>query len=227
MAPFRRLQQLNRHLCAVPVADDEQRQKPAAGVFKLTEEDDANADLIPEQRNNEARRAVGIGTGRTEFMQRVLGETGDPGQHDSHGGYEVEERVGVTEDKEVVICGAGFAGLAAVKSLREAGIDSNAVRVFERGAEVGGTWYWNRYPGAAVDIPSAYYSFSFTDTSKRPDDGWQFSHKYSYQPELFEYAKWVSHTFGLREQMRFQTAITRTEWKPETAVRSPATLTTT
>ena len=133
----------------------------------------------------------------------------------------------------MTICGAGFAGMAAVKSLREKGITD--IRVFERGAEVGGTWYWNRYPGAAVDIQSAYYSYSFTDKSRMGDDGWQFSHKFSKQPELFvsrarsrarslcvcvsasadsskrraqEYAKWVSHEFDLREQMRFQTAIT-------------------
>jgi hypothetical protein len=83
----------------------------------------------------------------------------------------------------VTICGAGFAGMAAVKSLREKGITD--IRVFERGAEVGGTWYWNRYPGAAVDIQSAYYSYSFTDKSRMGDDGWQFSHKFSKQPELF------------------------------------------
>ena len=115
-------------------------------------------------------------------MERVLGHTG-PGQHDANGGYAVDAREGVVEAKEVVVCGAGFAGMAAVKSLREKGITD--IRVFERGAEVGGTWYWNRYPGAAVDIQSAYYSYSFTAKDKMgADKGWQVRKTPTAGPEV-------------------------------------------
>ena len=89
-----------------------------------------------EVRNNSPNKGMGIGTDRTEWMNKVLGE--GPGQHDANGGYPVDDRVGVVEEKDVVVCGAGFGGMAAIKALREAGITN--VRLFERGAEVGGTW---------------------------------------------------------------------------------------
>ena len=79
---------------------------------------------------------------------------------------------------DVVVVGAGFAGLYAVYRLRGLGF---TVRAFEAGDGVGGTWYWNRYPGARVDIPSVDYMYSFD-----PDwrDGWQWSEKYATQPEI-------------------------------------------
>ena len=81
-------------------------------------------------------------------------------------------------DVDCVVVGAGFAGLGLLHRLRELGLTACA---FEAGADVGGTWYWNRYPGARVDIPSVDYMFSF-DPDWRSD--WQWSEKYATQPEI-------------------------------------------
>ena len=78
------------------------------------------------------------------------------------------------------------------------------VRVLEKGADVGGTWYWNRYPGAACDVQSVYYSYSF-DNDLEQD--WSWSRKYSRQPEILEYAKHVSERFNIRDQIAFSTEV--------------------
>ena len=87
-----------------------------------------------------------------------------------------------TRSVDVVVVGAGFAGVYALYKLREAGLSS---AVFEAGSGVGGTWYWNRYPGAAVDIQSAYYSYSFTAKDKMgADKGWQVRKTPTAGPEV-------------------------------------------
>jgi cation diffusion facilitator CzcD-associated flavoprotein CzcO/acetyl esterase/lipase len=110
------------------------------------------------------------------------------------------------DDVDVVIVGAGFAGLYSVHRLRSVGL---SVRVFESGDDVGGTWYWNRYPGARVDIPSVDYMFSF-DPDWHHD--WQWSEKYATQPELLRYLNHVADKFGLREDIRFGTRVTHAHW---------------
>ncbi len=80
---------------------------------------------------------------------------------------------------DAVVVGAGFAGLYALYRLRESlGLN---VRVYEAGGGVGGTWYWNRYPGARCDVPSYCYSYSF---SEQLDQEWSWSEKCSTQPEI-------------------------------------------
>jgi cation diffusion facilitator CzcD-associated flavoprotein CzcO len=85
--------------------------------------------------------------------------------------------------------------------LREQGLD---VQVFEAGSDVGGTWYWNRYPGARVDIESMAYSFSFSDELQQE---WQWSEKYSPQPELLKYAQHIAERFDLKSDIAFDTRV--------------------
>ena len=98
--------------------------------------------------------------------------------------------------------GAGFAGLYMLHRLRGLGFTA---RVYEAGGGVGGTWYWNRYPGARCDVESMQYSFSF---SEELDQQWDWSEKYSPQPEILAYANHVTDRFGLRPDIRFDTRVT-------------------
>jgi cation diffusion facilitator CzcD-associated flavoprotein CzcO len=103
---------------------------------------------------------------------------------------------------DVAIVGAGFSGLYMLYKLRELGLSA---RAYEAGADVGGTWYWNRYPGARCDVESINYSFSF---SKELEQEWEWSEKYSPQPEILEYAGHVADRFDLRRDIQFNTRVT-------------------
>ena len=102
---------------------------------------------------------------------------------------------------DVVIVGAGFAGMYLLHRLRPLGF---SVRVVEAGTDVGGTWYWNRYPGARVDIESMQYSYQFDEALQQE---WQWTEKYAPQPELLKYARHVADRFDLRCDIRFETRI--------------------
>lgn len=103
---------------------------------------------------------------------------------------------------DMVIVGAGFAGMYMLHRARGAGLSA---RVYEAGSGVGGTWFWNRYPGARCDIESLEYSFSF---SKELRDEWDWSERYATQPELERYANHVADRFDLRRDMQFETRVT-------------------
>jgi cyclohexanone monooxygenase len=102
---------------------------------------------------------------------------------------------------DVVVVGAGFAGLYMLHRLRGAGFRA---RGFEQGSDVGGTWYWNRYPGARCDVESMQYSYSF---SPELEQEWQWSEKYAPQPEILSYAQHVAERFDLRRDITFNTRI--------------------
>jgi cation diffusion facilitator CzcD-associated flavoprotein CzcO len=104
----------------------------------------------------------------------------------------------MTPDHEVVIVGAGFSGIGASIRLSKAGIDDHIL--IEEGHDVGGTWYWNRYPGVAVDIPSFSYQFSF---ERRTD----WSRVYAPGNELHAYARHCADKYGVRERVRFGTRV--------------------
>ena len=108
----------------------------------------------------------------------------------------------VDVDYDAVVVGAGFAGLYMLHRLRGMGLSA---RAFEAGGGVGGTWYWNRYPGARCDIMSMQYSYSF---SEELDQEWSWSQKYSPQPEILDYANHVADRFDLRRDIRFDTKVT-------------------
>ena len=103
---------------------------------------------------------------------------------------------------DAVVVGAGFAGLYMLHRLREAGF---TVRVFERGGGVGGTWYWNRYPGARCDVESLEYSYQFCEELQQE---WRWSERYSGQPEILQYANHVADRFNLRPHIQFNTRVT-------------------
>jgi cyclohexanone monooxygenase len=107
---------------------------------------------------------------------------------------------------DVAIVGAGFAGMYMLHRAREAGFTA---RVLERGGGVGGTWYWNRYPGARCDVPSLEYSYQFSDELQQE---WEWSEKYATQPEILRYAEHVADRFDLRRDIRFNTTVTRLRW---------------
>jgi cyclohexanone monooxygenase len=102
---------------------------------------------------------------------------------------------------DVVVVGAGFSGLYQLYRLREMGLTT---RVFEAGSGVGGTWYWNRYPGARCDVESLNYSFSF---SPELEQEWTWSEKYSPQPEILGYAEHVAERFDLKKDITFDTRV--------------------
>ena len=104
-------------------------------------------------------------------------------------------------DYDAIVIGAGFAGLYAVYKLRELGF---RVRAFEKGGDVGGVWYWNRYPGARCDCESYYYSYSF---SKALQQEWDWSLRYSEQPEILSYLRHVADRFDLRANIQFDTTV--------------------
>ena len=103
---------------------------------------------------------------------------------------------------DAVIVGAGFAGLYMLHKLRGLGLSA---RIFEAADGVGGTWYWNRYPGARVDIESQEYSYSFSDELA---DEWTWSERYASQPELLRYLNHVADRFDLRGDIQLKTRVT-------------------
>ena len=110
---------------------------------------------------------------------------------------------------DVLIVGAGFAGLCMLHKARRAGLSA---LVLEAGAGVGGTWYFNRYPGARVDIQSMEYSFSFDEALQQE---WRWTERYAAQPELLSYANHVADRFGLRDGIQFNTRVTGAVWDEE------------
>jgi cation diffusion facilitator CzcD-associated flavoprotein CzcO len=107
---------------------------------------------------------------------------------------------------DVLVAGAGFSGMYLLHRLRSQGF---SVRVLEAADDVGGTWYWNRYPGARCDIPTTDYTFGFDPTL---EDRWTWSEKYATQPEILRYAQFVADTYDLRRDITFETRAESAEW---------------
>ena len=102
---------------------------------------------------------------------------------------------------DVVIVGAGFAGLYMLHRLRSAGFKT---QVFEQASDVGGTWYWNRYPGARCDVESMQYAYSF---SPELEQEWGWTERYATQPEILRYVNHVADRFDLRRDIQFNTCV--------------------
>lgn len=112
---------------------------------------------------------------------------------------------------DVVIVGAGFAGLYMAYKMRELGYSTH---VFEKGSDVGGTWYWNRYPGARCDIESMDYSYQFSEELQQE---WEWSERYSPQPEILKYLNHVADRFDLRKQIDFETTVEAAQFDEKTS----------
>ena len=112
-------------------------------------------------------------------------------------------------DVDVVIVGAGFAGMYQLVRMRRAGF--SAV-VLETADDVGGTWYWNRYPGARCDILSVDYSYSWDPELQ---EEWTWSERYAAQPEILRYAQFVADKHDLRRDIRFNTRVESAHWSED------------
>jgi len=111
-------------------------------------------------------------------------------------------------DVDVVVVGAGFAGMYMLYRLRALGL---RVRVFEAGDDVGGTWYWNRYPGARCDVESMQYSYSFSEDLQQE---WRWSEVFASQPEILRYARHVADRFDLRRDITFGSRVIAARFEP-------------
>ncbi|NKS47847.1 flavin-containing monooxygenase [Prescottella equi] len=121
-----------------------------------------------------------------------------------------DSALGTTASFDVVVVGAGVAGLYAVHRFRQQGL---TVRAFEAASGVGGVWYWNRYPGARCDVESVDYSYSF---SPELEQEWDWSEKYATQPEILAYLEHVADRFDLRRDIQFDTRVTSATLDEET-----------
>lgn len=132
--------------------------------------------------------------------------------------------MGETITRDAIVIGAGIAGLYAIHRLRE--MEFN-VQAYEAGEDVGGTWYFNRYPGARCDIESLDYSYSF---SPELEQEWTWSERYASQPEILSYLRHVAERFALRDHIEFSTRVASAvfdgeedEWRITTDSGSTAT----
>jgi cyclohexanone monooxygenase len=122
-----------------------------------------------------------------------------------------------TEAYDVVVVGAGFAGMYMLHRLRGQGF---SVRVYEQGGDVGGTWYWNRYPGARCDVESMQYSYSFSEELQQD---WNWSERYAPQPEILKYANHVADRFNLRSGIQLNIRVDRAAFDESTSLWSVTT----
>src|ERR1700704_1045452 len=113
---------------------------------------------------------------------------------------------GPAEQFDAIIIGAGISGLYQLIRLRRLGL---AVRVYETGSGVGGTWYWNRYPGARFDSESWSYGYSFSEELLQE---WDWKEHFSPQPDNLEYLNLVADKFDLRRDMQFRSRVTAAHW---------------
>ena len=116
-------------------------------------------------------------------------------------------------DFDAIVIGAGFAGLYALHKLRDQlGL---SVRVYEAASDVGGTWYWNRYPGARCDIESVHYSYSFSEELQQD---WEWSERFAGQPEILRYLNHVADRFDLRTDIVFDTRVNSMVWDDDASL---------
>ena len=113
-------------------------------------------------------------------------------------------RAAIADTVEVLFIGGGFSALLTAARLRERGVGS--IRIVERGADVGGTWYWNRYPGAACDVPSYDYLPLLDEMKYMP------SHQYAKGPEIFAHCQAIARRYDLYDLAVFRTTVTSTTW---------------
>ncbi len=119
-------------------------------------------------------------------------------------------RLPVTSRFDVIIVGAGFAGMYQLHRLRALGMTA---RVIEAGSGVGGTWFWNRYPGARCDVESMQYSYAFSEELQQE---WEWPELFSAQPDILNYANHVADKLDLRRDIQFDTKVTRAEFDETT-----------
>jgi cation diffusion facilitator CzcD-associated flavoprotein CzcO len=127
---------------------------------------------------------------------------------DSHAAAAQHSQV-IDRDYDVIVIGAGMSGLYLIHRLRQLGL---RFRVFDNGSDVGGTWYWNRYPGARFDSESWSYGFAF---SKEVLQEWNWREHFSAQPDTLAYMEYVADKFDFRSDIQFNSELTAAVWQEE------------
>src|SRR5882757_8805347 len=140
--------------------------------------------------------------GTKQYISDLTGELARY-EIDPYGG-EVTPREAINDTVEVLFIGGGFSALLTSARLREVGVES--IRIVEKGADVGGTWYWNRYPGIACDVVSYDYLPLLDELDYVPKD------HYAGGPEIFAHCQAIARRYGLYELAVFQTVVTEAEW---------------
>ncbi|MEZ0123584.1 MAG: flavin-containing monooxygenase [Candidatus Reddybacter sp.] len=158
---------------------------------KFAEERDLRLNFRPE------------GTG--QFNSNLDGDLAHFGE-DTYN-RDVEPRDALTDTVDVLFIGGGFSALLTTSQLRDIGVES--IRIVERGADVGGTWYWNRYPGAACDVVSYDYLPLLDEMDYVPKD------RYAKAPEIYEHCQAIAKKYNLYDLAVFQTTVTTTVWNEE------------
>jgi cation diffusion facilitator CzcD-associated flavoprotein CzcO len=181
------------------MSDDVKEISTAAEVNELDFDPDALRAKYREERDRRLRsdandQYVEV---KGDFSRYVDDPYVDPGF----------TRAPLTDVVEVVIIGGGFGGLLAGARLREAGVHS--IRIIEKGGDFGGTWYWNRYPGAQCDIESYIYLPLLEETGYMPKE------KYSFAPEILAHARRIGEKFDLYRDVCFQTQIRAITWNED------------
>src|SRR5579872_2487740 len=125
---------------------------------------------------------------------------------------DVKEREASVDSRPVqldaIVVGGGLGGLYALYRLRQLGL---AARALEAGSGIGGTWFWNRYPGARCDVESMEYSYAFDDALQQD---WQWPERYGTQPEILRYINHVADRFELRRDVQLNTRVVSAEFDP-------------
>ena len=147
---------------------------------------------------------------RKEASEQYQAVTGDFTKYVDDPYIEEEiKREPLNDEVEVVIVGGGFGGLLAGARLREAGV--NDIRVIEKGGDFGGTWYWNRYPGAQCDVEAYVYLPLLEELGFVPTE------KYSHAPEILAHSKAIARHYKLYDNACLQTEITHMQWDEDLA----------
>ena len=187
------------------VRAQDRQPAPAAGAARCARVRDgepvppAGAHASPDELRTFIVARIG-GNCACGSLPRGPQRTEHPGMAGDRGG--IGTVVPLEGRLDVVVVGAGFAGLYMLHCLRGLGLSAVA---FEAGQDVGGTWYWNRYPGARCDVESLQYSYAFSDDLQQD---WSWSERYATQPEILTYARHVADRLDLRRQIRFGTRVT-------------------
>jgi cyclohexanone monooxygenase len=143
---------------------------------------------------------------RADGADQYIAMTGRFAHYNDHDPYVAPgyTRAPIKDEKDVIVIGGGFSGLLAGARLHEAGVKD--VRIIEAGGDFGGTWYWNRYPGAQCDIESYCYLPLLEELGYIPKE------KYSYVSEIFEHSQRIGRAYGLYDITVFQTRVTSIDW---------------
>ncbi len=168
-------------------------------AVRMTTTDDDTAAALREKYRLERDKRL-----RADANEQYVEMTGQFAHYLDDPYVEVQERAPLFDEVEVAIIGGGFGGLLVGARLREAGVED--IRLIEKGGDVGGTWYWNRYPGAACDVESYIYLPLLEEIGYVP------KRKYADAPEILEHSRNIARHFRLYDNACLSTEVTDVSW---------------